>query len=88
MHSKGSETYDSSIGELGELEHSHGSVPDDGLGVGQGLVEDLEGLGADVETHPVLWDRVDIDGLMKGTRICQRTLPSFKQPTELLCTYK
>ena len=60
------QTHDSSGGEFGELEDSHGSIPDDSLGVSQGLVEDVEGLGANIQTHPVIGDRVDVDGLGRG----------------------
>jgi len=56
-------THDGSLRELGELEDSHGSVPDNGLGIGQGLVEDVQGLGADVQTHPAVGDGVDVNNL-------------------------
>jgi hypothetical protein len=57
---------DRSLGELGELKDTHGAVPDHSLGVIKGLVEDLNGLGANVESHPSVGDGVDVDDLVVG----------------------
>mmetsp|Transcript_2844 Transcript_2844/g.6236 ORF Transcript_2844/g.6236 Transcript_2844/m.6236 type:complete len:286 (+) Transcript_2844:1154-2011(+) len=59
----------SALGKLGELEHTHGAVPDHGLGVIQGLVEQLNGLGANVKTQPVIGDVVDVNDLVVGVGI-------------------
>ena len=53
-------------GELVELEHAHGAVPDHGLTVGQGVLEHLDRVGADVETHPAVGDGVDVSDLAVG----------------------
>ena len=53
-------------GELVELEHAHGAVPDHGLAVGQGFLEGLERIGADIQTHPAIGDGVDAHGLAIG----------------------
>ena len=57
------------VGALGEgvhLEDTHGAVPDDGLAVGEGALELLDGLGADVQTHPALGDGVNVHDLVVG----------------------
>ena len=38
------------LGESRELEDPHGTVPDDGLGIAQGVLEGLQGVWADVQT--------------------------------------
>ncbi len=52
-----------SLSELVELEHTHGTVPDDGLAVRKLLLDELGGLGAVVKTHPAVRDGLDRDGL-------------------------
>lgn len=39
---------------LGHFEDTHGPVPDDGLALGELLLEELERLRADVKAHPSL----------------------------------
>ena len=39
-----------SLGEGGELEHAGGSIPDHGLGGGQGVLDQLDGVRPDVQT--------------------------------------
>lgn len=46
------------LGELLKLEDTGGAVPEDGLGVGDGLGKDLVGLGSTVEAHPSVGDTV------------------------------
>ena len=69
-------THNSSLGELGELEDSHGSVPDNGLGISQGLVEDVQGLGANVQTHPAVGDGIDVNNLGSIVEEKVRSTPS------------
>jgi hypothetical protein len=52
--------------ELVELEHTHGSVPDDGLAVRELLLDELGGLGTVVKTHPSVGDGVNVDSLQQG----------------------
>mmetsp|Transcript_22929 Transcript_22929/g.52931 ORF Transcript_22929/g.52931 Transcript_22929/m.52931 type:complete len:205 (+) Transcript_22929:430-1044(+) len=54
------------LGESLELEYAHRAVPDDGLAVGELLLDHLGRLGAVVEPHPALWNRLDRDGLCSG----------------------
>ena len=43
----------SAAGEGGHLEDAHGAVPDNGAGFGDLVFEERDGLGADVEGHPL-----------------------------------
>lgn len=43
-HSKGA------LGELLKLKHTHGAVPDDGLGVSKSPLEGLQGVGANIQS--------------------------------------
>ena len=52
---------DSTLGEVGELEDAHGTVPDDGVGGVDGVGEVSDGLGTNIETHPTIRNRVDIN---------------------------
>ena len=53
----------SANGQLVELEHAHGSVPDDSLAGVKGLVEGLHGVGANVKTHPAIGNSISLDSL-------------------------
>ena len=55
-------------GEGVEFEHAHGAVPDHGLAVGQGLLEHRHRVGADVEAHPAIGDRLHLGDLAVGVR--------------------
>ena len=54
------------LGELLDLEHTHGSVHDDGLAVGEEFLLLLGGLGTVVKAHPAIGDGVGGDGLGVG----------------------
>jgi hypothetical protein len=49
-----------SLGKVGELEDTGGTVPEDGLGLGNSLGEDLSGLGSSIETHPTVGDTLGV----------------------------
>ena len=53
-------------GELVELKHAHGAVPDHGARVGHGLAVQLHGLGADVKALPAGGDLAGLDHLGVG----------------------
>jgi hypothetical protein len=56
-------------GEGGHLEDAHGSVPDDGAGFGDLVLKDRDGLGADVEGHPLFGEGTFAgEGLGLGVR--------------------
>jgi hypothetical protein len=55
--------------ELVELEHTHGSVPDDGLAVSELLLDELGGLGTVVETHPSVGDGLYANSLGVGVGV-------------------
>ena len=57
-----------SLGEGIELEHSHRSVPDDGLAVSEALLEEVDRLGADVKSHPSVRNVRDVNDLGVGIR--------------------
>ena len=38
------------LGKGSKLKHAHGSIPDDGLGISQGPLEGLQGVGANVQS--------------------------------------
>ena len=59
---------DSTLGEVGELEDTHGTVPDDGVGGVDGVGEVSDGLGTNIETHPTIRNRVDIDLIYRQER--------------------
>lgn len=50
-------------GELLELEDTGGTVPEDGLGLGDGLLVELDGLLAAVKTLPAVGDAVLVGGV-------------------------
>lgn len=50
------------VGEGLQLEDTGGPVPEDGLGLGDGLLVGLDGLGADVQTHVAVGDTGGIGG--------------------------
>ena len=54
------------FGKGGELEHAHGTVPDDGARIGHGAGVELHGLGADVQAHPAVGDLTGGDDLALG----------------------
>ena len=49
-------------GEVGELEDTGGTVPENGLGLGDGIAEELAGLGSTVQTLPVRGDTLLVSG--------------------------
>lgn len=51
------------VGELVELEDTSGAVPEDGLGLINGLLVELDRLLAAVETHPAVRNTIGIGGL-------------------------
>lgn len=51
------------LGELLELEDTGGTVPEDGLGVGDGLLVELDGLVAAVKSLPAVRDTVLVGGV-------------------------
>jgi len=50
------------------LKGPHGTVPDDGLGIGQNLVEADDRGGSDIQGHPALGDILDGDLFADGIR--------------------
>jgi len=54
------------LGVGSHLEHAHGAVPDDRLGIGETLGEQRAAVGSDVEAHPAVLDVVDRDVLVVG----------------------
>lgn len=54
------------IGELLKLKDTGGAVPEDGLGLGNGLLEELGGLLTAVKTHPAIGDTLSIGGVADG----------------------
>ena len=51
------------VGELLELEDTGGTVPEDGLGLGDGLLVELDGLLAAVKSLPAVGDTVLVGGV-------------------------
>ncbi|KAJ6445317.1 hypothetical protein O9K51_00076 [Purpureocillium lavendulum] len=59
------------VGKVGELEDAGGAVPKDRLGVGDGLLVQLDRLLAAVEAHPALGDAVGVGGLARLGVLCE-----------------
>lgn len=51
-----------SLGKVGEFKDTGGSVPENGLGLENGVTEELVGLFTAVETHPVGLDTFLVGG--------------------------
>lgn len=54
------------VGEGLQLEDTGGSIPEDSLGLGDGLLVQLDGLGADVQTHEAISDARGIGSSADG----------------------
>lgn len=51
------------VGELLKLKDTSGAVPEDGLGFGDSLLVQLDGLITTVETHPAVGDTLSVSGV-------------------------
>src|SRR5438034_728376 len=63
--------FQSTFGESRHFEHTHGTIPDDGLGRSNFLAIGVDGLGTDVEPHPA------IRGGRNRQRLCGRAWIEF-----------
>mmetsp|Transcript_27165 Transcript_27165/g.59366 ORF Transcript_27165/g.59366 Transcript_27165/m.59366 type:complete len:503 (+) Transcript_27165:129-1637(+) len=72
---KGVSDGEGTLGEGVHLEHTHGAVPHHGLAGLQLLLERLDGVGTDIETHPAVGDGVsggNLGGSISGELVGQQ----------------